>query len=216
MVTLAPELAGALELVEFCVRRGVVVSLGHSEAGALEAERAFSAGASAVTHLFNAMAPPSARAPGLVGAALSTPGVAVQLIADGVHVSDELLRVAFAAAPGRCSLISDAVSAAGLRDGVFRLGTVTIEVREGIARRQDDTLAGSTARLSEGLARLGRIGIDSAEVVAAVTDRPARLIGAPELGGLSPGGRADVLVLDEELGVQQLVVGGVEVVPESG
>jgi N-acetylglucosamine-6-phosphate deacetylase len=161
------------------------------------------------------MAPASARAPGLVGAALSTPGVAVQLIADGVHVSDELLRVAFAAASGRCSLVSDAVSAAGLRDGLFSLGAVTIEVREGVARRQDGTLAGSTAPLSEGLARLGRIGVDLAEAVAAVTRRPALILGAPELGRLFPGGRADVLVLDDELGVTRTLVGGREVAAEA-
>ena len=99
MVTLAPELPGALELIEICVRRGIVVSLGHSDASADEAARAFAAGASAVTHLFNAMAPIGGRAPGLAGAALATDGVAIQLIADGVHVADELIRLAFPRRP---------------------------------------------------------------------------------------------------------------------
>jgi N-acetylglucosamine-6-phosphate deacetylase len=205
-VTLAPELAGALELIELCVRRGVAVWLGHSEASAKEARRAFSAGAVAVTHLFNAMSPISARDPGLAGAALTTRGVAVQLIADGVHVSDELVRVAFAAAAGRCSLVSDAVAAAGVPDGTYRLGESTIVVSGGISRRSDGTLAGSTARLANGLAHLGSLGLDPADAVAAVTERPARRVGA--VASLDPGGTADLLVVDDELALQQVLVGG--------
>ncbi len=161
MVTLAPELSGALELIELCVRRGIVVSLGHSKASADEAARAFAAGASAVTHLFNAMAPIGGRAPGLAGTALATDGIGDP--ADRrrrAHVSDELIRLAFAAAPGRCSLVSDAIAAAGLGDGDYRLGAVAIEVRGGVARRADGTLAGSAARLRDGLARLAELGID--------------------------------------------------------
>jgi N-acetylglucosamine-6-phosphate deacetylase len=208
MVTLAPELAGALELIELCVRRGVAVSLGHSEASAGEAARAFAAGARAVTHLFNAMAPLTARAPGLAGAALTTEGATLQLIADGVHVSDELIRLAFAAAPARCSVVSDAISAAGLGDGDFRLGEIELEVRAGISRRADGTLAGSTGRLCDGLARLARIGIDRGAAIAAVTARPARLTGAPELGRLERGGPANLLVLDDELVLQRVIARG--------
>src|SRR4029077_6933619 len=99
-VPLAPELPGALELIELCTARGVAVWLGHSQADAATARRAFARGALAVTHLFNAMAPTKPGEPGLAGAALAPPGIAIQLIADGVHVSDELLCLAFAAAPG--------------------------------------------------------------------------------------------------------------------
>ena len=162
-VTLAPELPGALELIEICRRHGVAVWLGHSEASAREATAAFAAGATAVTHLFNAMSPISAREPGLAGAALATPGIALQLVADGVHVSDELLRVAFATAPGRCSLVTDAVEAAGLPDGTYRLGETEIEVSGGVSRRADGVLAGSTGRLADGLARLGALGLDPAD-----------------------------------------------------
>jgi N-acetylglucosamine-6-phosphate deacetylase len=214
MVTLAPELPGALELVGLCVRRDVVVSLGHSAADAKAAKRAFAAGAGAVTHLFNAMAPPSARSPGLAGAALADPDVVVQLIADGVHVSDELLRVAFAAAAGRSILVSDAISAATLPDGAFSLGSVAVEVRGGVARRLDGTLAGSTARLTDGLARLAAIGIDQLDAVAAVTERPARLLGDPALGRLRVGGRADLLVLDETLAVERVLSRGRELEPK--
>src|SRR5262249_34674992 len=150
-VTLAPELPGALELIRICRARGVTVWLGHSNAGAPEAYAGFEAGAAAVTHLFNAMPPLAARAPGLAGAALASSGVAIQLIADGVHVCDELVRLAFAASPGRCSLVSDAIAAAGLGDGSYRLGELEIEVEGGVARRSDGVLAGSAAPLREGL-----------------------------------------------------------------
>ena len=210
VVTLAPELPGALELIEICRRRAIVVSLGHSQANAAEAAAGFAAGAGAVTHLFNAMEPMSARAPGLTGAALATAGVAVQLIADGVHVSNELIRVAFAAAAGRCSLVSDAIAGAALGDGDYRLGTVDVAVSGGVARRGDGTLAGAVAPLADGLARLGRLGIQPAEAIAAVTERPARLLGRSEFGRLSLGGRADLLVLDESLVLTRVLAGGRE------
>jgi N-acetylglucosamine-6-phosphate deacetylase len=211
MITLAPELPGADELIELCVRRGIVVSLGHSEASADDAARGFAAGATAVTHLFNAMAPIAGRAPGLAGAALATDGLAIQLIADGVHVSDELIRVAFHAASGRCSLVSDAIAAAALGDGDYRLGSLEIEVRGGVARRADGTLAGSAGRLCDGLVRLGRLGIDRLDAIAAVTARPAALLGASRFGTLERGGSADVLVVDDQLALQRVVASGKDV-----
>ena len=205
-VTIAPELPGALELIEICTRRGVAVWLGHSAATAEEARHAFSAGAVAVTHIFNAMAPISAREPGLAGAALATRGIAIQLIADGVHVSDELVRVAFAAGAGRCSLVSDTVAAAGLPDGTYRLGEVAIEVSGGVARRADGVIAGSTARLADGLAHLGALAIDRAVAIAAVTERPARLTGIE--ARLEPGRPADLLIVDDDLVLEQVFVAG--------
>jgi N-acetylglucosamine-6-phosphate deacetylase len=211
MLTLAPELPGALELIEHCTRRGIVVALGHSDATAAEAARAFAAGATAVTHLFNAMAPLVARSPGLAGAALATSGIGIQLIADGVHVSDELVRIAFAAAPGRCGLVSDAMAAAALGDGDFVLGEVAVEVRGGVARRADGTLAGSTGRLRDGLVRLAALGIDRAVAIAAVTAAPARLLDVGPFGRLERGGPANVLVVDERLELQRVVAWGTEV-----
>ena len=206
-VTLAPELPGALELIELCTSRGVAVWLGHSEADAATARAAFAAGARAVTHLFNAMAPISAREPGLAGVALANPGVAIQLIADGVHVSDELLRLAFAAAPGRCSLVTDGVAPAGLPDGAYRLGEVEIELEGGVARRADGVLAGGTSRLAESLIRLGALGLDPVEAVAAVTERPGRLLGVGQ-GRLEQGARADVLVVDDGLAIRAVFSAG--------
>jgi N-acetylglucosamine-6-phosphate deacetylase len=206
-VTLAPELPGALELIELCVARGVAVWLGHSQANAAQARRAFETGAAAVTHLFNAMEPVSAREPGLAGTALATRGVAIQLIGDGLHVSDELLRVAFAAAPGRCSLVTDAVEAARVPDGPYRLGGVEIEAEDGVSRRADGVLAGSTSRLADGLVRLGALGLDAADAAAAVTERPGRLLGVP-FGRLEPGAPADLLVIDEELRIRETLSAG--------
>jgi N-acetylglucosamine-6-phosphate deacetylase len=160
-----------------------------------------------VTHLFNAMAPVSAREPGLAGAALATSGIAIQLIGDGLHVSDELLRVAFAAAPGRCSLVTDAVAAAGLPDGAYRLGGVEIELEDGVSRRRDGVLAGGASRLADGLVRLGALGLDAAEAAAAVTERPGQLLGGG-LGRLEPGRAADLLVVDEELRVREVLSAG--------
>jgi N-acetylglucosamine-6-phosphate deacetylase len=206
-VTIAPELPGALELIELCIARGVAVWLGHSQADAAQARRAFEAGAAAVTHLFNAMAPVSARKPGLAGTALATSGIAIQLIGDGVHVSDELLRIAFAAAPGRCSLVTDAVAAAGLPDGAYRLGGIEVEIEDGVSRRPDGTLAGGTSRLADCLARLGALGVDAAEAAAAVTERPGRLLGGG-FGRLEPGAPADLLVVDDELRVRETLSAG--------
>ncbi len=213
MVTLAPELPGAIELIRLCRRRGVVVSLGHSQAKRAEVQRAFQAGASAVTHLFNAMAPLGAREPGLAGTALAASGCAIQLIADGVHVDDQLIRVAFSAAPGRCSLVSDAIAAATLDDGGYMLGSVKVTVRGGVARRDDGTLAGSTAPLVAGLGRLRSLGISQQDAIAAATELPARLLGLRSRGRLWLGGPAELVVVDEQHAVRRVFLGGHEIEP---
>jgi N-acetylglucosamine-6-phosphate deacetylase len=215
MVTLAPELPGAFELIEICVRRGVAVSLGHSDADAATVAAAERAGARAVTHLFNAMAPVGARVPGLAGYALSGGELGVQLIADGVHVADELIRLAFAVAGGRCSLVSDAMAAATLADGRYQLGPVSVEVAGGVARLPDGTLAGSTAPIAAGLTHLRKIGIEPADAIAAVSERPARIIGEERHGRLRPGGLADVVVIDEDHRVTKVLAAGREVAPAS-
>jgi N-acetylglucosamine-6-phosphate deacetylase len=210
MVTLAPEIPGGLELIAACRRRGVVVALGHSDATAAQADAAFAAGASAVTHLFNAMAPMSARSPGLAGVALTRSDVTVQLIADGIHVADEMIRLAFAAAGGRCALVSDVLSVGGSAQHAARLGEILVEVSDGVARRADGTIAGALAALPAGLARLVALGFSMETAVQATTERPARLIGDERAGRLLPGSRADLVVLDEVGIVQRVFFGGRE------
>ncbi len=124
MITIAPELPGALELIAASVSRGVTVSLGHSAASGDEATRGFEAGASTVTHLFNAMEPLSARSPGLAGVALARPGVVVQFIADGLHVERDMMRLILASAAGRCVVVTDALAAAACDEPSVQLGDV--------------------------------------------------------------------------------------------
>jgi N-acetylglucosamine-6-phosphate deacetylase len=142
-VTLAPELSGALELVRELVARGLVVSVGHSDATAAQAGAAFDAGASTVTHLWNAMSPLQARAPGVPGAALSRPDVVVQLVLDGHHLAPEVVRLSWAAARSRVVLVTDATAASARPDGRYELAGVPLEVRAGAVRNPDGDLAGS-------------------------------------------------------------------------
>jgi N-acetylglucosamine-6-phosphate deacetylase len=208
LVTLAPELPGALELVDRLTAGGIVVSCGHTDATAAEASAAFDRGAAAVTHLFNAMRRFGHRDPGVVGAALTRPGVTVQLIADGVHVADEAIQVAWAAAAGRLALVTDAIAAAGLGDGVFSLGSVVVEVREGVVRRGDGVLAGSSSTMLDGVRRLHALGVPLADALAAASEVPGRLLGHPHAGRLEVGLPADLIVLDDDLEVDRVLVAG--------
>ena len=202
-VTLAPELPGALDLVDRLVARGVTVAAGHSAATAEQAHAAFDRGVSAVVHLFNAMSAPSAREPGLAGAALARPGVMVQLIADGVHVAGDLVRLAFAAAPGRVALVTDAVAAAAAPDGEYALGPLAITATGGVARDAGGRLAGSTLTLDAAVRNVCALGIDLATALAAASAH----------GSLAPGTPADVVVLDDRLEVERVLVGGHEGAP---
>ncbi len=208
MVTVAPELPGALELVAECRRRGIVVSFGHSDADAAQARLGFEAGGRAVTHMFNAMPPISARAPGIAGAALADPRVTVQIIADPVHVADDLLRVVLAAANGRWTLVSDATAASGLGDGELVLGEVRVIAESGVVRRPDGTIAGSAAKLLDGVRRVVELGAALGDVLAAVSERPAALLGRGDVGRVRLGARADVVVLGDDLEVRDVLLEG--------
>jgi N-acetylglucosamine-6-phosphate deacetylase len=208
MVTLAPELSGALDLVAECRRRGIVVSFGHSDADASEARRGFESGGQAVTHIFNAMPPISARAPGLAGAALADPRVTVQMIADRVHVADDLLRLVLAAARGRWTLVSDATAASGLGDGELVLGEVRVVAEGGVVRRQDGTIAGSAAKLLDGVRRVADTGAALGDVLAAASERPAALLGRKDIGRIQIGARADLVVLGDDLQIHEVLLEG--------
>lgn len=199
-VTLAPELPGALELVDLLVAQAVVVACGHSDATAEEAAAAFARGARTVTHLFNAMRPLRHRDPGIAGAALADPRVTVQLIVDGIHLADEVVRIAFAAARRRVALVTDAIAAATLGDGSYRLGGVDVEVRDGVARGAGGMLAGSVVTMDESVRRVHALGIPLEEALAAASAN----------GSLAPGSRADVVVLDDRLEVRRVLVAGVD------
>jgi N-acetylglucosamine-6-phosphate deacetylase len=208
-VTLAPELPGAFELIDGLCERGIVVSLGHSNATAAEAHAGFDRGARTVTHLFNAMRPFGHRDPGLAGVALAREDVVVQLILDGHHVADEVAQIVWRAAAGRLALVTDAIEAAGIGDGRYRLGSVEVVVKEGAVRRPDGVLAGSVVTMLESVRNLHALGAPLAQAVAAASTGPARVTGR-DLGRLAPGGPADVLILDDRLELRGVFVGGKE------
>jgi N-acetylglucosamine-6-phosphate deacetylase len=210
MVTLAPELDGALELVSALTARGIVVSCGHSDADAVVAGAAFDRGARAITHLWNAHRRWAPRDPGIGGLALVRSDVTVQAIVDHVHLAPETAYAAFLAAGARFSLVTDAMEAAGQGDGVFRLGRREVEVRGARVALADGSLAGSVLTMDQAVRNLVGCGAAFADAIWAATGAPAGLLGDPELGVLRVGGRADVTVLDEELRVVRTLVGGAE------
>ncbi len=219
LVTLAPELPGALDLVRALAERGVVVSAGHSSATAAQAEAAIDAGVRYVTHLFNAMAALHHREPALAGVALADDRVTVGLIADGVHVDARAVRLAARALGPRLSLVTDAVAAQGLTDrqdarpepaSGGTLGARTVAVGEGgDVRLPDGTLAGSTLTLDRAVRNTRAMaGLDLAAAVGAVTAVPAGLLGLADRGAILDGGRGDLVVLDDAGEVVVTVVGG--------
>ena len=209
-VTLAPELPGAHELIELLRARGIVVSCGHTNATAEDAHDAFAHGATTVTHLFNAMRPFSAREPGLVGAALATREVSVQVILDGVHLAEDTARLVWQTAQGRVALVTDAVAGAGLGDGSYRLASVDIEVTNGIARRGDGALAGSTVTMIDAVRNLVSVGAPVAAALAAASEVPAKILGREDVGRLEPGAQADLVVVDEGLELKRVLAAGDE------
>ena len=208
-VTMAPERPGALELVRRLVGRGVVCSLGHTDADAPTAHAAFDVGASTVTHLFNAMRPFTHRDPGVAGAALARADVTVQLIVDGHHLADEAVLLAWRAAAGRVALVTDATAAAaGGTGNDLQLGDVDLRVADGAVRRGDGTLAGSASTMIDAVRRVVGLGLPLHEALFAASATPARILGRDDVGRLAPGLPADVVVLDDRLELSAVLVGG--------
>ena len=209
LMTLAPELPGAPELVTFLRDRDIVVSCGHTDAASADAQRAFDSGAATVTHLFNAMRPLGHRDPGIIGTALTRPDVVVQIIVDGVHLAPEVVRLVWQAAGGRVALVTDAMAAAGVGDGAFALGGVVVEVRDGVAHRSEDgVLAGSVLTMIEAVRNLHALGVPLERALDAASVVPARVLGSDTAGRIARGVPADVVVLDDGLRVERVLVGG--------
>ncbi|NGM44427.1 N-acetylglucosamine-6-phosphate deacetylase [Rhodobacter sp. SGA-6-6] len=194
LVTLAPESVTAAQIAALAAA-GVVVSLGHSDCGLATAQAAFAAGASCVTHLFNAMSQLGNREPGLAGAAL-TGAPFCGLIADGIHVAPEAMRIAMAAAPGRLFLVSDCMAPAGTVVTEFTLGTRRILRRDGRLTLEDGTLAGADLTLPQAIRTMvERVGAAPEVAFAMATSRPAACLRRSDIGHLRPGGRADFVHL---------------------
>lgn len=210
MVTLAPERQGALEAISDLRARGVLAAVGHTDATVEQTTAAIAAGAQVATHLFNTMPALHHREPGPIPALLTDPGVTVELIADGVHVHPAVLRTAVAAARGRFVLITDAMAAAGHPDGSYRLGPLDVDVVKGVARiRGTGAIAGSTLTLDRAVRfAVESVGLPVEVAVRAASQVPADLLGRAEIGRIVRGARADLVVLDTDLRVQEVLHAG--------
>ena len=214
-ITLAVERENALEAIDVFVEAGVQVAVGHTEAGFDLTRAAFDRGARLLTHAFNAMPGIGHRAPGPVVAALEDPRVTVELILDGVHVAPSVAKLAFAAAPGRIALITDAMAATGSPDGAYKIGSLDVAVVDGVAKlREPDgslgSIAGSTLTLDVALRNaIELVGLSPIDAVAALTTVPARALGLEHrFGLLAPGFAADAVLLDHAWSVRGVWAAG--------
>jgi N-acetylglucosamine-6-phosphate deacetylase len=210
ILTLAPELTGALDLISVARQAGLVVSLGHTDATYEQAQAAIEAGASHAAHVFNAMRPFSHRGTGVIGAVLTSPKVSAELIADGVHVDDAAMRMLVELkTPERVILVSDGISATGMPDGKYQLGMFEVKVSGGVARNAEGKLAGSTLTLDRALRNMVALGVPLASALRMVTANPARQIGlGARKGVLAPGADADLVFLDDKLEVSGVMTRG--------
>ena len=211
LVTLAPERPGGLDAVTRLTAAGVLVSIGHSDATGAQAGAAADAGARMVTHLFNAQRPLHHREPGVPGRALADQRLTSGLIADLRHVAAEVCAIAFAAAPGRICLVTDAAACAGQPPGNYLLGgePIALPAASGAPpARPDGTLAGSALRMDAAVANMTAAGAALADAVAAASRVPADLVGRPDLGRIAPGAAADLVWLDDDLRTQAAWVAG--------
>lgn len=197
LVTLAPELPRAVETIRALKRQGVVVSAGHSLATYDQALAAFAEGIGYGTHLFNAMPPLEHRAPNLPGALLTTPGISVGLIVDGIHAHPAIVRLIWKAkGPREITLVTDAMAALGMNDGLYRLGDFDITVQNGAARLPNGVLAGSIVQPDEEIRNLlAMTGCSLAEALLTFTENPARVLGLTDRGQVTAGAAADLVVL---------------------
>lgn len=210
MITMAPEIAGGVELVRELTRRGWVVSLGHTRADFEVLDKAFAAGARHMTHFMNAMTPLHHRAPGPIGWGLSRDEVTCDFIADGVHLDREMLRLLLKLkSSDRLSLISDAVAAAGMGDGDFEIWGETITVKDGRTANARGAIAGSVITMLDAVRMMLSLGGSEVEVAKMAATNPARLLGIDqECGSIEEGKRADLVALDRDGQVVLTLVGG--------
>jgi len=207
MVTLAPELPGGPAAVRRLTAAGVVATIGHTDATYDQTHAALDAGATVGTHLFNAMRGLHHREPGPVAALLEHPDAYVELIADGVHLHPAMLRMAAADKPHRTVLVTDAMAAAAAADGDYRLGSLAVSVRGGVARLlQSGAIAGSTLTMAAAVRYAVRAaGLTLGDAVRAATSTPATMLGLDRVGALRPGFHADLVVLDADLRVRRVL-----------
>jgi N-acetylglucosamine-6-phosphate deacetylase len=210
MVTVAPEVPGALDVIRALSARGIAVCVGHTAANSAELDAAFLAGARGATHLFNAMGPFGSRDPGTVGPLLAHPRAICGLIVDGVHVDPVMVTVAWRAlGRDQVALVTDASAALGLGAGIYQLGATDIVVDDRSVRTADGVLAGSVLAMDEAVRNLITFtGCSLADAARAASTTPARLLRRPDLGSLGPGCAGDVVLIEPEGRVAATVIAG--------
>lgn len=210
IISLAPELPGAIDLITGARVSGIVCSAAHTAATFDDIQKAKAAGLTHLTHFGNAMTPLHHREIGVVGAGLYDDDLMIEVICDGVHLSVEMLRLVFKCVPiERIMMITDSVAASWRSDGAMTLGGLDAEIKEGVVRLKTGELAGSTLRFNEGLRIAAEAtGKSPAEIVAATSWNQARSLGLSGLGKLDPGFSADLVMIDDDFSVQGVWMGG--------
>jgi len=213
ILTIAPELLGAMPCIDAARNAGIVVAIGHTDATYEQARAAIAHGAHHAVHVYNAMRPFSHRDSGVLGAILTTPNVTAELIADGVHVEEAAMRLLLQAKSADCViLVSDGISATGMPDGKYMLGQFEVTVSEGVARNSEGKLAGSTLTLDRALRNVMALGKSFEQTVRMLTLNPAGLLGVEfKKGALRVGADADILLMNEAMELTGVWVRGVAV-----
>lgn len=203
MITMAPELIGAMPCIDAAHKSGIIVGIGHTDATYEQTRAAFARGARHAIHVYNAMRPFSHRDSGVIGAVLTTPEITAELIADGVHVEETAMRLLLQAKGAEgVILISDGTSATGMPDGKYFLGGLEVMVSGGVCRDAEGRLAGSTLTLDRALRNIVNLGTSLADALHMLTFNPAKLLGIEfKKGALRTGADADIILLDEGLNV---------------
>lgn len=218
VMTLAPELEGAEKAAELLCDSKVVASIGHTNATYEEVSHAVDAGFTKATHLYNTMSPFEHRAPGAAGAVLTDDRIRAGIIADGVHVHEGALRLAYREKGVEgLALVTDAMEAAGMQDGEYELSGRTVRLEGGFVRLPDGTLAGSSLTLDSAVRNAVKfLDVSLIEGVRMASETPAEILGMQEKGRISPGADADLVILDREGFVQETIVGGKTVYQREG
>jgi N-acetylglucosamine-6-phosphate deacetylase len=210
IVTVAPELPGAGELIEAIVAAKIVAALGHTDADYDQARAAIHAGARHAVHVFNAMRPFEHRDPGIIGAILTDPEITAEIIADGIHVAGPAIQMLIGCkGVDTVLLVSDGIAATGMRDGNYRLGNFEVTVKNGVCRNSEGKLAGSTLTLDRAIRNLVALGVSLQDAVRMATILPARRLGlAGKKGIIAIGADADLVALTPDLRVAAVMTRG--------
>jgi len=211
LVTIAPEMPGAIDFIRWLHKQGIIVSVGHSNATYVQTQAGIQAGLSHVTHTFNAMRGLHHREPGVVGAALTSPELTVEVIADGIHIHPVVIKILIKARENeKIVLITDAMRAAGLKEGTYDLGGQEVIVTKRQARLKDGTLAGSVLTMDKAVKNMvSKVGVPLPKAIQMASFNPARSIGIDDKkGSLEPGKDADIVILNKNLETELTIVAG--------